>query len=272
MGYTLKKLIANIKNFASKRLLGKIKYIVIHYTANDGDTDESNAKYFKNNVVKSSAHYFVDDDSITQSVEDNYVAWHCGGSRYNNYKKTGGAKFYGKCTNTNSLGIEMCDTVKDGKHNVSIRTLNNTIDLVKKKMKEYNIPADRVIRHFDVSGKICPKYFVEDEKAWKEFKAKLTADVKKTYTGTFPSLGLKGYLKQGDKGTNVKNLQQFLNWCINTKLSVDGSFGPATLNAVLDYQKKYNLVSYKKVNGKKVAYYDGFFGPACLKKAKTIKK
>ena len=88
MGYTLKKVIANIKNFASKRLLSKIKYIVIHYTANDGDTDESNAKYFKNNVVKSSAHYFVDDDSVTQSVEDNRVAWHCGGSRYSNYKKT----------------------------------------------------------------------------------------------------------------------------------------------------------------------------------------
>jgi N-acetylmuramoyl-L-alanine amidase CwlA len=179
MGYILKKLIANIKNFGLKRALSKIEYIVIHYTANDGDTDEANAKYFKNNVVKSSAHYFVDDDSVTQSVEDNRVAWHCGGKRYSDYKKTGGAKFYGKCTNTNSLGIEMCDAVKDGKHNVSKKTLDNTIDLVKKKMKEYNIPADRVIRHFDVTGKVCPKYFVEDDKAWKEFKTKLTTNTKK---------------------------------------------------------------------------------------------
>lgn len=103
-------------------------------------------------------------------------------------------------------------------------------------------------------------------------KASATVKEKKGYTGKFPSLGLKGYLKKGDKGTNVTRLQQFLNWCINAKLSIDGSFGPATLDAVLDYQKKYGLVSYKKVNGKKVSYYDGFFGPACLKKAKTIKK
>lgn len=89
---------------------------------------------------------------------------------------------------------------------------------------------------------------------------KKVVNVKKGYTGTFPSLGLKGYLKQGDKGTNVKRLQEFLNWCINAKLSVDGSFGPATLAAVKSYQKKYILT------------VDGFFGPACLKKAKTIKK
>lgn len=259
MGYTLKKLIANIKNFGLKRALSKIKYIVIHFTANDGDTDENNAKYFKNNVVKTSAHYFVDDDSITQSVEDNYIAWHCGGNRYNDYKKTGGAKFYKKCTNTNSLGVEMCDTMKDGKHNVSEKTLNNTIDLVKKKMKQYNVPADRVIRHFDVTGKACPKYFVEDEKAWNEFKARLV-DTKKGYTGTFPNLGSKGYLSKGDKGTNVKRLQQFLNWCINAKLNVDGSFGNATLNAVKKYQKTYKLT------------IDGFFGKKSLEKAKTIKK
>ena len=83
---------------------------------------------------------------------------------------------------------------------------------------------------------------------------------KKGYTGTFPSLGLKGYLRKGDKGTNVKRLQEFLNWCIGARLSVDGSFGPATLTAVKNYQLKYNLT------------VDGYFGPASLKKAKEIKK
>ena len=38
-------------------------------------------------------------------------------------------------------------------------------------MKKYNIPAENVIRHYDVTGKNCPKYFVEDEEAWKQFKA-----------------------------------------------------------------------------------------------------
>ena len=272
MGYTLKKLIANIKNFGAKRSLSKIKYLVYHFTANDGDTDEANSKYFKNNKVQASAHKFVDDDSVTTSVEDNHVAWHCGGSRYSDYKKTGGAKYYKKCTNTNSVGIEMCDTIKDGKYNLSAKTRANAIAVGKEYIKKYGIKKENVIRHFDVTGKKCPLYFVENEADWIKFRNELFADVKKGYTGKFPSLGLKGYLKKGDKGTQVTRLQQFLNWCINAKLSIDGSFGPATLNAVLDYQKKYGLVSYKKVNGKKVAYYDGFFGPACLKKAKTIKK
>ena len=130
MSYTLKTNIANRNNYGSSRKTSAIKYIVVHYTANDGDTDEANAKYFKNNVVKTSAHYFVDDDSVTQSVHDNYVAWHCGGKRYSDYKTTGGAKFYGKCTNTNSIGIELCDTVKDGKYGFTDKTIANAIALI----------------------------------------------------------------------------------------------------------------------------------------------
>ena len=78
MAFKEKTLIANRKNYGSKRSTKTIKYLVYHYTANDGDTDENNAKYFHNNVVKASAHKFVDDDSATTSVPDNYVAWHCG--------------------------------------------------------------------------------------------------------------------------------------------------------------------------------------------------
>ena len=64
----IKEYLANKNNYGGKRSTSNIKYIVIHYTGNDGDTDENNSKYFKNNIVKASAHYFVDDDSITQSV------------------------------------------------------------------------------------------------------------------------------------------------------------------------------------------------------------
>ena len=69
--------LANPANYGGKR--SKIEYIVMHYTANDGDSDEGNGNYFHNNVVNASAHYFVDGDSITQSVPDNYVAWSVGG-------------------------------------------------------------------------------------------------------------------------------------------------------------------------------------------------
>lgn len=169
---TNKTYLALKKNYGSARLTSKIKYIVIHYTANDGDTAMSNANYFRTAYRGASAHYFVDDNYIVQSVPDNYVAWSVGGSRYSNYKSTGGASLYGSCTNSNSISIEMCDTLKDGTHNVSDGTLANTLELVKTLMSKYNIDTDHVIRHFDVTGKACPAYYV-DATSWAKFKALL---------------------------------------------------------------------------------------------------
>ena len=166
---------ANRANYGRQRPTSDIKYIVIHYTANDGDTDENNGKYFANNVTKSSAHYFVDDDSITQSVPDNYVGYSVGGNRYANYKQTGGAKFYKVCTNSNSISIELCDDVKNGVIYPSAKTIENALDLAKLLMSKYNVTVDRVIRHFDVNGKPCPVYWVDDAKWRAEFWDKLIA-------------------------------------------------------------------------------------------------
>lgn len=173
MAIKAKTLLANRKNYGNKRSLSTIRYIVIHYTANDGDHDENNANYFSKNVVKASAHYFVDDDSYTKSVPLSYVAWSVGGKKYPNCSKTGGGKYYGKCTNTNSINIELCDTVKDGKIMASKQTAANALALTKKLMKKYGIDKAHVIRHFDVTGKPCPAYWVDDAKWKKEFWNKL---------------------------------------------------------------------------------------------------
>ena len=176
--YVLKTNLANKSNYGAKRSTLAIKYIVVHYTANDGDTDENNGKYFKNNIVSASSHYFVDSDSVTQSVPDDYVAYSVGGKKYSNCSTTGGGKFYGKCTNTNSLNIEICDDVKNGVIYPSAQTIKNAIELTKQKMKEYNVPASNVIRHFDVNGKSCPAYWCgseEKDTKWKtEFWNELT--------------------------------------------------------------------------------------------------
>lgn len=82
----------------------------------------------------------------------------------------------------------------------------------------------------------------------------------KKYNGTFPTLPERGYLQEGDKGKQARNLQKFLNWCIKANLDVDGDFGEKTKAAVETYQAKYKL----KV--------DGLFGEKSLAKAKTIKK
>ena len=169
---------ANRSNYGGKRSNADIKYIVIHYTANDGDTDEGNGNYFANNIVGASAHYFVDDDSITRSVPDDYIAWAVGGSKY---KYTKGGTFYGKCTNTNSISVELCDTKKNGVYDFTEATIKNAADLVKLLMKKYNVPVEKVIRHYDVTGKVCPKPFVDDEKAWKEFKERLVDNMEKRY-------------------------------------------------------------------------------------------
>ena len=173
MSYTFKTRLSNRANYGSQRMLSKIKYIVIHYTANDGDSDEGNGNYFANNIIKASAHYFVDGDSVTQSVPDDYVAWSVGDKKYSNCNKTGGGKFYGQCNNTNSISIEMCDEVKNGKSDFSAATIENTIELTKILMKKYGVDISRVIRHFDVSGKPCPAPYVDNAK-WKEFKNMIT--------------------------------------------------------------------------------------------------
>lgn len=101
----------------------------------------------------------------------------------------------------------------------------------------------------------CPYITYESEKATSN-----TAKVKKAYIGTFPALPSRGYFKEGDKGTQVINLQKFLNWYGNYKLTVDGEIGQLTISAVKKFQSAEKLTS------------DGLFGSKSLTKAKTIKK
>ena len=67
------------KNHGGSRTAGQIKYLVYHYTGNDGDTAKANANYYQNTVVQASAHYFVDDDSVICSVDPLTTAWAVGG-------------------------------------------------------------------------------------------------------------------------------------------------------------------------------------------------
>lgn len=168
MSVPIKTDMANKANYGSKRSMSDL-YIVIHYTANDGDSDEANGKYFRNNVTKTSAHYFVDSNSITQTVPDDYTAWAVGGNKYNN----DGGRLYGTAQNTNTLNIELCDDCKDGKVYPTDETIKNALYLVGVLMKKYNIPKSRVIRHYDVNGKPCPSYWIDDSKWKKEFWNKI---------------------------------------------------------------------------------------------------
>ena len=151
-------------NYSAKRGGNPIKYVVIHYTANNGDTAQNNCKYFNSPNRKASAHYFVGRDGVFQSVQDIHTAWHCGGSSYKH-------KY---CRNANSIGIEMCSKIDgNGKYYIENSVIDNAIELTKYLMDKYNIPSSNVIRHYDVTGKASPEPFVRDENLWKNFKSQL---------------------------------------------------------------------------------------------------
>ena len=178
-----------------------IKYIVVHYTA--GSTSKAGsalntAVMFSNPSVYASADFIVDDDTIVQFNPDikNRFCWHCGDNK--NMFSMGG-KYYGKCTNANSIGIEVCSTnpnwqasdfANSKKWSFTDKVVNNAVELVKYLMQTYNIPIENVIRHYDVTGKFCPGIIGWNEdsgnaKKWEEFKSRLTgvattANLKKT--------------------------------------------------------------------------------------------
>ena len=146
-----------------------IDYIVIHYTA--GVTSKSGsaintADYFRTTSTQVSADFTVDDTAVVQYNGDirNRYTWHCGGNKY----ATKGGSLYGICKNSNSIGIEICcnnsigpkngkmPDANDKSYSFSGAAVANAAELVRQLMAEYDIPAERVIRHYDVTGKPCP--------------------------------------------------------------------------------------------------------------------
>ena len=154
---------AHISNYAKGRKQS-IKYIVVHYTANNGDTARNNGNYFSQPNRNASAHYFVDENEIIQSVKDTDTAWHCGAKTYK----------HELCRNDNSIGIEMCsEKDEQGKYYINESTQNNTIELIKQLMQKYDISIENVLRHYDITGKLCPEPFVRNQVQWLDFKQKL---------------------------------------------------------------------------------------------------
>jgi N-acetylmuramoyl-L-alanine amidase len=149
------------ENFGGLRS-SKAKYLVVHFTSNDGDTARNNGEYFARELVGASAHYFVDEREIVCSVDPGYIAWHCGGE----------VCIHPKCRNSNSIGVELCSRVdKDGMYYFTEETMDKAAELIRWLMKKDDIPIENVIRHYDVTGKNCPAPFVGAGQAdWEKFK------------------------------------------------------------------------------------------------------
>lgn len=141
----------------------KIKYIVIHYVGAVSSA-KNNVDYFYSEKRGASAHYFVDEKEIWQCVEDKDIAWHVGGAK----------EYFSECRNNNSIGIELCCKKDEaGGWYFEKQTIQNAIELVQHLMNLYDVKIEKIIRHYDVTYKICPEPFVRDEQAWNNFKRRV---------------------------------------------------------------------------------------------------
>lgn len=163
-------------NYTPNAGTSRIKYIVIHYVGATGGA-KANCQYYASQYVGASAHYYVDfDGSIWQSVEDNNIAWHCGAKQYK----------HPECRNSNSIGIELCVRNKGNKADTSRdwyfedETVAAAMELTSELMKQFKVPANHVIRHYDVTGKICPNPYVYNhtKHTWTVFQAALAVSDK----------------------------------------------------------------------------------------------
>ena len=135
--------------------LEKINGIVIHYTANPKSTAKQNRDYFEglkdSHETKASSNFVVGlNGEIVQCIPTWEVAY---ASNDRNY---------------DTVSIECCHPDATGKFNDA--TYRSMVQLTAWLCLKFNLTEEDVIRHYDVTGKICPKYFVENEGAWDQFR------------------------------------------------------------------------------------------------------
>ena len=157
----------------------KPEYIVMHYFGDLGSAWQT-AGWFCNPTNRDgSADFCVDDEMIVQVNPDilKYYTWHCGGPLQGMIRHS----YFGKCRNINSIGIEMRPYNDNGRVQAAAhagwyfhkKTVDNAVELVKYLMKKYDIDADHVIMHADVTGKYCPAPWLDNISQWDVFQASI---------------------------------------------------------------------------------------------------
>jgi len=137
--------------------LEKIDGVVIHYVGNPGTTAEANRNYFQSlskgkEQIYASSHFIVGlEGEVVQCVPLTEIA------------------YASNARNEDTVSIEVCHPDETGEF--SPATYNRAVDLTAWLCAAFDIdPEKDVIRHYDVSGKRCPLYYVEHEDAWEAFR------------------------------------------------------------------------------------------------------
>ena len=134
--------------------LEQVNGIVIHYVGNPGTTAAQNHSYFENlaqtGETYASSHFLVGlEGEVIQNVPLDEIAY-CSNQR-----------------NEDTISIECCHPDDSGAFNQA--TYDSLVQLTRWLMEAYDLDTDQVIRHYDVTGKICPKSFVENPEEWEQF-------------------------------------------------------------------------------------------------------
>ena len=140
--------------------MGQIKGIVVHYTANPGSSAQANRNYFEglkdSGERKASSHFVIGlDGEVIQCIPSSEIS------------------YASNDRNKDTLSIECCHPDESGEFNKA--TYTSLVQLVAWLCKRFDLEASDVIRHYDVTGKECPKYFVEHEDAWEQFQQEVSA-------------------------------------------------------------------------------------------------
>lgn len=141
--------------------LVKVNGIVIHYVGNPGTTGQSNRNYFEQLATTqdayASSHFVIGlEGEIIQCIPLNEIAY-CSNDR-----------------NSDTISIECCHPDAEGQFNSM--TYDSLVRLTAWLCETYDLdPLTDVIRHYDVTGKICPNYYVEHPDAWEEFRRDVAA-------------------------------------------------------------------------------------------------
>jgi len=135
--------------------LNNVSSVVIHYTANPGTRAEANRNYFESLRIKkntsSSSHFVIGlKGEIIQCIPLDEISY---ASNDRNY---------------DTISIECCHPDESGEFNDE--TYKSLVALTAWICCEYNLDKEDIIRHYDVSGKKCPLYYVEHEDKWEDLK------------------------------------------------------------------------------------------------------
>jgi N-acetylmuramoyl-L-alanine amidase len=157
-------------------LLKSVKGIVIHWIGNPGTSAQANRNYFESlkeqmppkDARFASAHYIIGlHGEVIQCVPDKEVCYHVGAERYTNEALRRLSSYPNNCT----IGIELCHPDASGRF--TEETLRSCSELVFSLLFAYSLTKADVWRHYDITEKLCPKYFVENKDKWESFIASL---------------------------------------------------------------------------------------------------